>query len=353
MTEISNELLANLVMEMNGKINQRLAGIESFLLAIGQQIEKTASDGRLEEQRQSLRAMEERILTGVGTLMSQTMALKDSIDDLSEVEFNVTSPANEDGIIDWLVGRIWVSAPRFIEIGSGDFSRGKCRFLAARRNWAGMLFDGDGPSTYYARRSEFYRLHNLSIMEAQATIENIDDLLITNECAGPLGLLSLSTGGTEYWVWEALTAVTPDLVAIAFNPIFGDRYAVTIPYNAHFSAKDAHPSGYYHGASIAALKALAAEKDYEFLGTNSKGTTAFFVRGINAGTALSAIRNKRAFPARGRNPADGFEEPVSVGGISRLMLIKDLPVIDLCSGRTVKLAELEPPYSEDWQRGMS
>jgi hypothetical protein len=353
MTEISNELLANLVMEMNGKVNQRLAGIESFLLAMGQQIEKMAGDSRINEQKENFRVLEERLMLGIGTMLSQANEAKDNIEDLRAVEFNVTSPANEDGIIDWLVGRVAISEPRFIETGSGDFSHGKCRFLAARRNWTGMLFDSDGPSTYYARHNDFYRMHNLGIMEAHPTIENIDDLINTNECGGRLGLLSLSNGGTEYWVWEALTAAAPDLVAIGFNPVFGDRYAVTVPYNAHFTARDAHPTGYYHGASIAALKGLATEKGYEFLGTNSKGTTAFFVRADSAASVLSAIKHKRAFPARARNAADGFEELASVGGISRLKLIGALPVINVTNGKRLALETLDQPYSEEWQRGMA
>jgi hypothetical protein len=135
--------------------------------------------------------------------------------------------------------------------------------------------------------------------------------------------------------------------------VFGDRYAITVPYNPNFAPLEMHPSNYYRGASIAALNLLAKEKNYVFVGTNTKGTNAFFVRGEIAGDVLPLIERPRAFPARARNPEDKHEELESVGGISRLGLIKDLPVVDLASGKTLKLSELDQPYSEDWQRGMN
>jgi hypothetical protein len=33
------------------------------------------------------------------------------------------------------------------------------------------------------------------------------------------------------WIWEAINAVEPVLVVIEYNSLFGDQYAVTIPYD--------------------------------------------------------------------------------------------------------------------------
>jgi hypothetical protein len=374
MGDVSIEMLTTVVLDMDRRFSQRLQTMDNLLAANGKQIEKLLKQvedmaPRFEQITKAIGEPRDEVpketidlknLDDLGVLrsiqgqiLSALMTAKTQIADLGEVEFNVTSPANEDGIIDWLVGRLRISPRRFVEIGAGDFKHGICRFLAAQRGWKGLLLDPDGAALYYARQDDFYRLHNLNAFEASITRESINEVLAVNEMSGPLGLLSLNAGGIEYWVWSGLTITRPDIVVCAFNPVFGDRYAITVPYNPNFAPLEMHPSNYYRGASIAALNLLAKEKNYVFVGTNTKGTNAFFVRGEIAGDVLPLIERPRAFPARARNPEDKHEELESVGGISRLGLIKDLPVVDLASGKTLKLSELDQPYSEDWQRGMN
>ena len=50
-----------------------------------------------------------------------------------------------------------------------------------------------------------------------------------------------------------------------------------MPYQADFSAFKAHPSGYYHGASLAALEKLGQEKGYALVAVDTAGVNAFFV----------------------------------------------------------------------------
>ena len=63
-----------------------------------------------------------------------------------------------------------------------------------------------------------------------------------------------------------------------YNAVFGDLNQITIPYNDTFSRQFYHHSNLYFGCSIMALSQLAKNKGYLFLGTNSNGNNAFFIR---------------------------------------------------------------------------
>ena len=51
---------------------------------------------------------------------------------------------------------------------------------------------------------------------------------------GELDLLSIDIDGMDYWVWEAVSACSPRVVAIEYNWLFGAERAVTIPYSSEF-----------------------------------------------------------------------------------------------------------------------
>ena len=77
---------------------------------------------------------------------------------------------------------------------------------------------------------------------------------------------------------EAINAVTLAIVIVEYNHRFGSDRAVTIPYRADFQRTKAHHSNIYFGASLAALCKLGSRKGYAFVGCNTAGNNAFFVR---------------------------------------------------------------------------
>ena len=95
---------------------------------------------------------------------------------------------------------------------------------------------------------------------------------------GPLGILSIDIDGNDYWIWQAITSVQPAIVICEFNAVLGDMRPIVVPYDSAFQRLRAHFSGQYFGASIAALKSLARAKGYTFVGTNSNGVNAFFLK---------------------------------------------------------------------------
>jgi hypothetical protein len=295
----------------------------------------------------------ERSLVLSGRLTASALTRQRSISDLSEVEFRVYSQWGEDGIIEWLVSRVQLPNTRFVEFGVGNFYEANCRFLLLNRNWKGLVMDS---STDYMRslRSEaIYWKYDLTAVPAFISAENINELIAGNGFAGPLGILSIDIDGNDYWIWNAVTAVDPAIVICEYNPIFGDTRAVSIPYDPTFARFSGHYSGLYFGCSIPALRYLAGRRGYTFVGTNSNGINAFFVRNDLAAPVAALLGECRAFPSRHRDSRDQSGHLSYVAGAARFDLIRHLPVIDVTSGRRLMLGDIGAPYSDRWLREMS
>jgi hypothetical protein len=75
-----------------------------------------------------------------------------------------------------------------------------------------------------------------------------------------------------------VTTANPRIVIMEYNASLGAELALTVPYSADFSAHSFHASGYYHGASLAALEKLGRRKGYSLVAVCAAGVNAFFVR---------------------------------------------------------------------------
>jgi len=311
------------------------------------------SQGELAMVRAQLADLSERLLLLQGRAASRALPRRQRIRDLSEVEFRVFSQWGEDGIVEWLAEHVAVPNERFIEFGVETFREANCRFLMQNRNWKGLVFDGSAENiAALATESAFWK-HDLTAKSVFVTAENINGLIRDAGFAGPLGILSLDVDGNDFWIWESMTNVEPAIVICEYNPIFGDTRAVTVPYDPAFRRFDAHYSGLYFGASIAALKHLGSRKGYTFVGTNANGINAFFVKDSLAAPLLQLIEAPKAFPSRHRDSRDQLGRLSFAGGLARLDLIRDMSVVDVESGKSLPLSHIEQPYSETWLRGMA
>ena len=66
-------------------------------------------------------------------------------------------------------------------------------------------------------------------------------------------MLSIDIDGNDLWVWGRSTGTSPRVVVIEYNATFGPDRSVTVPYRPASTGYASHPSGFYHGASLAAL----------------------------------------------------------------------------------------------------
>jgi len=68
-----------------------------------------------------------------------------------------------------------------------------------------------------------------------------------------------------------------------------------VPYSEDFCAAKAHPSGYYHGASLAALEKLGRSKGYSLVATDAAGVNAFFVAEQIRPASLTPLTSAQAY----------------------------------------------------------
>lgn len=197
---------------------------------------------------------------------------------LRDNEFKVYSQWGEDGIIQFLIDRVYVKNKLFVEFGVENYLESNTRFLLRQNNWSGLVIDGSEHHVNYIKNDSIYWRHNLKAVRAFVTKDNINHLIIGNGIQGEIGLLSIDIDGNDYWVWKEIDVINPAIVVIEYNYRFGKDRAVTIPYTENFVRSQAHYSMIYYGASLRALWLLGQKKGYSFVGCNSAGNNAFFVR---------------------------------------------------------------------------
>jgi len=197
--------------------------------------------------------------------------------DLPPAEFQIFSQNGEDGVLLHLLKQTGAPVKRFLEIGIENARECNTAVLAFVLGWDGVMVEADPLGAAAASKLAACVLkgkaNRVDVRCLKATPGNVNDLI-----EGPeLGVLSIDVDGMDYWLWQAYTQTRPRLAVIEYNASFGPERAVTVPYSDDFSAAKIHPSGYYHGASLAALEKLGRGKGYSLVATDAAGVNAFFV----------------------------------------------------------------------------
>lgn len=261
---------------------------------------------------------------------------------LGEVEFRVYSQWGEDGILHYLLSRIDVSNEVFVEFGVQDYTEANTRFLLKRRNWTGLVLDSSAANVARIRKDPISEMYDLRSVAATVTAENINALIRGAGIEGDIGLLSVDIDGNDYWVWKAIDVISPRVVVCEYNSVFGDRHAITVPYDPGFERSAAHHSKLYFGASLPALRLLAREKGYVFVGCNTTGVNAFFVRSDCAPPFAALAASARYVESKFRESRDRSGKNTFLSGRARLAEIADCAVFDVGSGRTLRIRDIPP-----------
>lgn len=199
-----------------------------------------------------------------------------------QVGFSLYSQHDEDGILLYIFARIGFRTYKGVEICSGIGFECNLANLLINHRWSGLLIDGNQTNiqiarSFYQRRKE--TMHWLPhLLQAWITRDNVNQLLSDAGYVGEIDLLSLDVDGVDYWLWEALTVISPRVVVLEFNHLHGPTVSVTVPYRDDFVAEFTEYGSDYAGASLAAFIKLAKHKGYRYVGSNAIGTNAFFVR---------------------------------------------------------------------------
>jgi hypothetical protein len=281
-----------------------------------------------------------RLLMGRGLALQASA--KGILENLHDAEFKVCSQFGDDGIIQYLIRHIGFTEEEktFIEFGVENYTEANTRFLLQNDNWRGLIFDGNPENIQSVKNENLYWRHDLTAVAAFVDRDNINALFESHGFTGKVGVLSIDIDGNDYWVWEAVKAVDPVVAIVEYNSVFGAQHAITVPYNPRFQRTPAHPSNLYWGASLGALYRLAQKKGYAFVGCNSAGNNAYFVKkervgklkveSVASGYVLSKFRESR----------DSQGNLTYLSGAQRMKAIAEMPVVDVESQRTSPLQDL-------------
>ncbi len=289
-------------------------------------------------QREIQTKVDEAKMLSAKILINQ-MKQRVEISSITETEFNVFSQSGDDGIIQYLIHQTRPANKTFVEFGVQNYTESNTRFLLMNDNWSGLVIDGSASNINYIKNDAISWRYGLDAVHAWIDKDNISALLSANGICGDIGILSIDIDGNDYWVWEQIDGVTPIIVIVEYNSVFGRDFAMTVPYDPSFYRTQAHYSNLYWGCSLKALELLGKRKGYALVGSNSAGNNAYFVRQDKLGM-LQPVAAENAYVVssyRESRNADGHL--TYVGGAKRLDLIAEMPVFDVEKSKMRSISE--------------
>ncbi|MDB9456384.1 hypothetical protein [Dolichospermum circinale] len=270
----------------------------------------------------------------VGKLLSKLNSQVNDINSLDDVEFQVFSQFGDDGIIQYLVKKIPNLPKTFVEFGVENYVESNTRFLLINNLWSGLVIDGNAENINYIHKDIISTLFNLTSFHTFVTAENINEVLNFHNLKGTIGLMSIDIDGMDYWVWKSLTIVEPIILIIEYNSIFGNDQPFVVPYDPLFNREKAHPSRLYWGASLPALYYLGKEKGYSFIGCNSNGNNAYFIKTEHLGN-IKSLNITEGFVNATFN--EYCRDGQTIRGDIKQEVIKGMPVYNTISMRNETL----------------
>jgi len=209
----------------------------------------------------------------------QQMAKEGKLPTLNETGYRVFSQFEEDGKLLFIFSILGMKNKSFIEIGSDDGVNSNSANLYFNFGWHGLFIDGNKKSI--KRGIKFFNkyphpwFYKPKFICSKVTRENVNELIENAGYKGEVGLLSIDIDGNDYWVWDAITVIDPQVVIIETHNEFGMNNIV-VPYNPDYLYPGKHPV--YHGASPIAMCKLAEKKGYRLVGANELGFNFIFVK---------------------------------------------------------------------------
>jgi hypothetical protein len=217
--------------------------------------------------------------------------------------FRAYSQSDEDGIIAEIFRRIGSTDRRFVELGVGNGLENNTLYLLSQ-GWSGMWVEADRKSVVNIKRAFFDPIskQQLRLSPSFITRDNVNQLLEAGGFRGEIDLVSIDIDGNDYYIFEALTAVTPRVIVIEYNGIFRPPLRRVQPYVSDHRWN----GGNAFGASLVALDGLARRRGYRLVGTGILGINAFFVRDELAGGKFAEAKVEQLFNAPAYDLIGGF-----------------------------------------------
>ncbi len=253
--------------------------------------------------------------------------------------FKVFSQNNEDGLIQYIIHHTDLPQKNFIEFGVEDYSECNTRFLLLHDSWAGLVMDGSEKWMQDLKKQSIYWKRTIEAKGVFITKDNINSIISESGFFGKVGLLSVDVDGNDYWILKSINCIDPQILICEYNPIFGCKEKVSVPYKSDFYRTNAHYSNLYWGASIGAFTYLANQRGYKLVCINNLGNNAFFVK--KDASHLPEISVEKAWrDAVYRESRDEKGNLTFLSLENGRKLIDNLPVIDVVSGEEKKVKDI-------------
>ncbi len=198
---------------------------------------------------------------------------------LKDTGFRVFSQFEEDGKLLFIFSVLGMQNKIFIEIGSDDGINSNSANLYFNFGWRGLFIDANPKSIrrgqYFFKKYPHPWFYKPKFVCDNVKRENINQTIEAAGFKGTIGLLSIDIDGNDYWIWDSITVVDPEVVIIETHNEFGYNNIV-VPYDPDYFYPGKHPV--YHGASPVAMVKLAKRKGYRLVGANELGFNFIFVK---------------------------------------------------------------------------
>ncbi|NQU33280.1 MAG: hypothetical protein HQ521_08605, partial [Bacteroidetes bacterium] len=201
----------------------------------------------------------------------------------------------------------------------------------------GMVMDGSKKNIKYIQKDNIYWQHNLLAIPDFITKENINQIISENGFNGNIGLLHIDIDGNDYWIWKEITVINPVIVIVEYNSVFGADKAWTVPYDPEFVRSRKHYSDLFFGASLKAIVQLAAAKGYGFIGSNSNGNNAYFVRNDKMKNLKTLTVAEGYVESKFRECRNTQRKLTYISGEKRLEVLRELEIYNVETGSLEKI----------------
>lgn len=274
-----------------------------------------------------------------GKILSELNRNKSS-KNIQDYEFKVFSQNGEDGIIQFLIQNTEIKNKIFVEFGVETYKEANTKFLLLNNGWSGLIIDGDKDAMEKIASSDLYWKYDLKSIGNFITKDNINEIIKSAGIEGEIGLLSVDIDGNDYWVFENIDCVNPQILIMEYNSMFGDTHKISVPYDENFVRSQKHYSNLYYGASIAALCDIANKKGYDLVGSNSFGNNLFFIRHDCNKLKIKLTPKEAYVKSKFRESRDENGKLTFLSHKEGLELIKNEPVVNIEDKKTYSIGEV-------------
>jgi hypothetical protein len=244
-------------------------------------------------------------------------------DDVNRFEYSLFSQNGEDGIIRYLFDQIGVRSRLFLEFGFGVTENNSLRLMLKER-FGGLFIDSNERTVrLFNHAAKSLKGGHVRAVRQLLDLQNLEATIMDGGLRREIDFMSIDVDGNDYWFWERIACVRPRVVVVEYNASLGSTLSLSVPYDPLFDRHKKHQSGFYHGASLAALASLGRRKGYRLVGCDSTGVNAFFLcqdchaPNVKTQTPDLAFRPQKSRLERGFSPEEQYR------------IVGDLPYVEI------------------------